>query len=107
MVMEQIANLSTCKRCLGSNPSLSASLGFLLPFLSSRYYTGQTVNIKERLKRHNQGGVLSTKHSLPWEIVFQIETETRSQALALEKKIKKRGAKRFIEDYYGVYHATA
>ena len=25
--MEQIANLSTCKRCLGSNPSLSAYLG--------------------------------------------------------------------------------
>ncbi len=68
----------------------------------SRYYVGQTSNIIERLKRHNQGRVLSTKHFLPWEIVLQIEKDTRSQAIALERKIKKRGAKRFIEDYYGV-----
>jgi putative endonuclease len=35
---------------------------------------------------------------VPWELVLQLEVSNRSEAVNLEKKIKKRGAKRFIED---------
>ena len=70
--------------------------------ISSRYYVGQTADIKKRLKRHNQGFVPSTKGSIPWELVLQLEVSTRSEAMLLEKKIKKRGAKRHIDDYLGV-----
>jgi predicted GIY-YIG superfamily endonuclease len=34
----------------------------------------------------------------PWKIVYQIQFPTRSEAVILEQKIKKRGAKRYLED---------
>ena len=65
---------------------------------SSRYYVGQTTDIKKRLKRHNNSGVPSTKSGVPWKIIRVIEVSDRSQALILERKIKKRGARRYLED---------
>ena len=65
---------------------------------SSRYYVGQTADIDKRLKRHNQGLVRSTKGSIPWKIVLQLEVSNRSEAIVLERKIKKRGAKRYLKD---------
>ena len=66
--------------------------------IRSRYYIGQTINIAERLERHNGGRVISTKSGVPWDLVYQIPVSDRSHALRLEQKIKKRGAKRFLED---------
>jgi len=68
----------------------------------SGYYVGQTTDIEKRLKRHNSGKVISTRGGLPWELVLQLEVPTRSEAMLLERKIKKRGAKRFINDHFGV-----
>ncbi len=68
----------------------------------SGYYVGQTADIEKRLKRHNLGNVPSTKSGIPWKLVLQIEVLSRSEALVLEGKIKKRGAKRFIDDHFGV-----
>jgi len=68
----------------------------------SRYYVGQTANIDNRLERHNLGFVPSTKSGTPWKLVLQIEVLSRSEAMILEKKIKKRGAKRYIDDQFGV-----
>jgi putative endonuclease len=64
----------------------------------SRYYVGQTTDINKRLKRHNKGRV--TKYGIPWKVVLQIEVDSRSEAIRLETKIKKRGAKRFIDDHF-------
>ncbi len=69
---------------------------------SSRYYVGQTTDIDKRLKRHNRGIVPSTKGGIPWKLVLQIPVDSRSKAMQLEKRIKKRGAKRFIDDHRGV-----
>ena len=63
---------------------------------------GQTTDIQERLKRHNSRRVNSTKYGIPWKIVLQIEVLNRSEAMLLENKIKKRGAKRYIDDHRGV-----
>ena len=68
----------------------------------SRYYVGQTSDINKRLKRHNQGLVSSTKSGLPWKIVLQQIVFNRSEALILERKIKKRGAKRYLDSQFGV-----
>ena len=68
----------------------------------SRYYVGQTADIDKRLKRHNQGNVKSTKSGIPWELVLQLQVSSRSEAMILEKKIEKRGAKRYIDDHFGV-----
>jgi len=68
----------------------------------SRYYVGQTANIENRLKRHNLGHVPSTKRGTPWILVMQIEVLSRSEAVILEKKIKRRGAKRYLDNHFGV-----
>jgi len=68
----------------------------------SRYYIGQTSNVNKRLERHNKGIIPSTKGEAPWKLILQIEISNRSEAMLLEKKIKKRGAKRFIDDHFGV-----
>ena len=70
--------------------------------IRSRYYVGQTSNIKNRIIKHNQGNVKSTKYGVPWKLVLQIEVSTRSEAIILESKIKKRGAKRYIDNQFGV-----
>ena len=69
---------------------------------SSRYYVGQTADIKDRLERHNSGRVKSSKFGIPWKVVLQIKVSNRSEAMLLENKIKKRGARRFIDDHRGV-----
>ena len=63
-----------------------------------KYYTGQTDNLENRLKRHNSGLSLSTKHGKPWGLIYNIGFSTRSEAMDLEQKIKKRGAKRYLLD---------
>ncbi|MDP6922723.1 MAG: GIY-YIG nuclease family protein [Lutibacter sp.] len=64
----------------------------------SRYYVGQTSDIVKRLEKHNHSGVPSTKGGVPWKLIKVIEVEDRSAALLLEKKIKKRGAGRYLKD---------
>lgn len=65
---------------------------------SLKYYIGQTDNLENRLFRHNSGFSLSTKFGKPWKLINQIQFPTRSEAIILEQKIKKRGAKRYLED---------
>ena len=67
-----------------------------------RYYVGQTADIESRLLRHNKGYVKSTKRGLPWRLIYKIEVHSRSEALILEGKIKKRGAKRYFDNQFGV-----
>jgi len=64
----------------------------------SRYYVGQTQNIKKRIEKHNKGLVKSTKTGGPWEVITIIKVSNRSKAVLLEKRIKKRGAERFLND---------
>ena len=77
-------------------------MGYVVYILYSkkrkRYYVGQTHYIEERFKRHNNGFVPSTKSGLPWELVLTFSVENRSEAMKLEKRIKKRGIRRFLED---------
>jgi len=69
----------------------------------SRYYVGQTYSIIDRLKSHNSGYTKSTKSGLPWDLILTLKVENRSEALKLEKKIKKRGIRRFLDDnHFGV-----
>ena len=69
----------------------------------SRYYVGQTADIDKRLKRHNTSGVPSTKGGIPWKAIKLFKVADRTQAILLEKEIKKRGARRYLEDnHFGV-----
>ena len=62
------------------------------------YYVGSTGNFIDRLERHNQGRSIYTKTGTPWFLVYKIDFKSRSEALELEKRIKKRGIKRYLLD---------
>lgn len=64
----------------------------------SKYYVGQTADINARLLRHNSAQVPSTKAGIPWKVITTFGVTNRSQAVLLEKKIKSRGAKRYLFD---------
>jgi putative endonuclease len=67
---------------------------------SKRYYCGQTSDLVKRIGQHNDPRnnlTLTTKRFAgPWELVWSIEVPSGSEAVLLERKIKKRGIARFL-----------
>ena len=67
----------------------------------NKSYVGYTINIKERLKKHNNNkGAKSTK-GYKWELVYKRRFLNKSRALSYEVKLKKNRSKRFslIDEY--------
>ncbi|MBL7775985.1 MAG: GIY-YIG nuclease family protein [Saprospiraceae bacterium] len=63
-----------------------------------KYYVGFTSDVKRRLEHHNAGKNRFSKNGIPWTLVASFPSTQKAEAHALEKKIKARGAKRFLED---------
>ena len=63
-----------------------------------RFYTGHTHDLNNRIDEHNRGETKSIKNCAPNDRVWHIEVATRSEAMVMESKIKKRGASRFLAD---------
>ncbi len=53
-----------------------------------RYYIGSTSDVNARLNFHNAGKQRSTKHRIPFELVYQEELIDKTTALKREKQIK-------------------
>jgi putative endonuclease len=53
-------------------------------------YTGQTSNIKDRLKKHNLGQIKSTKNKIPYNLVYFEEYDSRAEAMQREWELKKK-----------------
>lgn len=68
---------------------------------SKRYYCGQTGNLTQRIRQHNdptyKGSLTTKRFQGPWQLIWSQESATRSEAMLKEKQIKKRGIKRFLE----------
>ena len=69
-----------------------------------QFYCGQTHDIVFRFQQHNAGETVSNKHGIPWTLVGYVKVETRSEAMILEKQIKKRGIARWLEEHKGELH---
>lgn len=54
-----------------------------------RYYCGHTNNIEKRLDTHNSGGKKYTTRGIPWSLVKIYNCSSRSEAMQLERKIKR------------------
>ena len=67
----------------------------------SKYYVGCTQDLENRVKEHNTGEGKFTRRGIPWDLVWFDVLGNRSAALNLEKRIKKRGIKRFLENNSG------
>ena len=52
------------------------------------FYIGQTGDLPNRLKRHNQGLEKYTSRKVPWKLYWSKSVESRSEAVKLERKIK-------------------
>ena len=63
-----------------------------------KFYTGQTYNLEKRLEEHNRGKTPFMAKGKPWKLIYSKAVDSRADALKLEKQIKKRGAKRFLDD---------
>jgi len=63
-----------------------------------KFYTGQSANIENRIIEHNNGETKSIRTCVPWRLVWSHQVGTRAEAMMLEKKIKSRGAARYLSD---------
>ena len=61
------------------------------------FYIGYTKNIKKRLKEHNQGLNLSTKHSKPWELIFFEGYINQKDARRRERYLKTSQGSRLLQ----------
>jgi putative endonuclease len=53
-----------------------------------KYYIGSTSHVEKRLQFHNAGLQRSTKHRIPFKLVYTEKYDNKSQALKREKQIK-------------------
>jgi putative endonuclease len=56
------------------------------------------MDMKRRLAEHNRGKTPFMDAGKPWKIMFSKDLNSRQEAVKLENFIKKRGAKRFLDD---------
>jgi putative endonuclease len=59
-------------------------------------YVGHTVNIDDRLSRHNQGRSKYTKPKRPWKLVFCEPFDTRALAMQRERELKSLHSKELL-----------
>ena len=63
-----------------------------------RYYIGHCRDMEERLRRHNQGnGAFYTKKAKDWQSKYSKGFETRAEAAELERAIKRKKSRKYIE----------
>ncbi len=61
------------------------------------FYKESTNGLVRRFYQHNNGEEISTSRYLPWDLVWFAIKPTRSEAFALEKKLKNLSVQRTIE----------
>jgi len=69
---------------------------------TGRYYCGQTRDIATRVAQHNDPtnnlAKTTKRFQGPWKLVWSRQVVSGSEAMRLERKIKKRGIQRFLKD---------
>ena len=53
-------------------------------------YTGQTMDVKARLERHNRGLIKATRGKVPYRLGYVEEYATRSEAMWREWELKRK-----------------
>jgi len=70
---------------------------------TNKIYIGQTENIEERLKRHNnllphKIKSYTSKNKGPWKLIHKEEFQTRKEAMVSEKQLKTAKGREFIKN---------
>ena len=66
----------------------------------NRTYVGSTDNFERRFKQHNCGQVKSTKHRIPFKVLFIEEFSTLSEARKRENWWKSGAGRNKLKDYF-------
>jgi putative endonuclease len=64
---------------------------------SNKFYKGSTNDLESRLNRHNSGYEKFTSSGVPWTLVWFTTKPSRSEAMALERKLKNLSRDRTIQ----------
>jgi putative endonuclease len=66
----------------------------------ARFYVGMTGNLVQRIHHHNDpiSGLKFTAKGIPWKIFLSIPCDSKDHALKLEKLIKSKKSRIFIEN---------
>lgn len=65
-----------------------------------RTYVGHTNDVERRLIQHNSGHVRSTKHRIPFKLLFTEEFETSTEAKKRELYWKSGAGRRKLKEYF-------
>lgn len=68
---------------------------------ADKFYTGQTIDIHERLKLHNKRAFKGYTSRFPgkWELIYEESVATRREALRREKQLKSFRGREFIRKF--------
>lgn len=75
----------------------------LLSQKDHKLYVGCTENLELRLKRHNDGGVNSTKNRRPFSLIYNEEIEDKATAFNRERFLKSLWGSRFKKKVLAEY----
>ena len=62
------------------------------------FYTGSTIDLRRRLKEHNEGKVISTEKRRPMKLLYYEACINDSDAIKREKYLKSGFGRRFIKN---------
>jgi len=65
---------------------------FIKSIKNNFFYIGSTDNLVERIKEHNKGKVLSTKHYAPFKLIYYEAYFSKKDALIRECLLKHHGS---------------
>ena len=63
-----------------------------------KFYVGYTGDLQKRLADHNSGITQSTRHRIPFDLVYYEASRSRSDAMYREKYLKTAYGKRYIKN---------
>jgi putative endonuclease len=61
------------------------------------YYVGQSSNLEERLRRHNEGRSRYTGTKSPWRLIYHETYSSKSEAMKHEYEIKRKKTRVYID----------
>jgi len=70
---------------------------YILECFNRTFYVGCTNNLKDRMRRHNEGQILATKNRLPVKLIVYIAFPNKYLAYNFEKYLKSGSGRAFLK----------
>ena len=88
-------------------PCLATLLMFFVYVLKSQItgllYKGHSKDLNTRLIQHNAGKTRSTKHGIPWQLIYSESFPTREEAITRERYFKSLEGGKELTDFLRLY----